>query len=168
MNKTDKTVNQKPRIEQTSKQEIKTVQKTKPEIGSEQTSDFFAMYKQNVEKYFENIEKAIPRYYQTVTELQKEYLQSYETMFNATIAIQKEFASKTGMNTEQTKATSEIVANTTEAAIKARTIRDEIILTSIDALKDNVKEWNLRSQSFVDLNKKIVQSWIASCTPSKN
>lgn len=168
MSKTDKTVNQKTRSEQTSKQETKTVQTTKPEIRSQQSNDFFATYKQSVEKYFENLEKAIPRYYQTVTELQKEYLQSYENMINATISIQKEFATKAGFNTEQSAAAAKIVSSTTEAAIKARTIRDEIFLTSIEAIKDNVKEWNLRSQSFADLNKKIVQSWISSCAPSKN
>ena len=168
MSKTDKTQNPKIKSEQISKQEIKTTQNTKSEIRTEQTQDYFTVCKQNIEKYFESLEKAIPKYYQTINELQQEYLHTYENMINATLSIQKEYAGKAGVNSKQSEAASKIVSDTTEAAIKARTIRDEIVLTSIDTLKDNIKEWNNRSQSFVDLNKKIAQAWISSCSPSKN
>jgi membrane-associated HD superfamily phosphohydrolase len=168
MSKTDKNVKQQVRPEQITKQQVKTEQITKPEIRSEPTQDFFATYKQNVNKYFENMENSIPKYYQTLHELQQEYLQAWENMFNATISVQKEFASKTGLNLEQSTAASKFVSDTTEAAIKARTVRDEIILTSIDTAKENVKEWNKRSQEFIDLNRKIAQSWISSFTARQN
>jgi hypothetical protein len=174
MSKTDKNVKQQVRHEQTSKQEVRTEQQvrteqtSKPEIRSEPTQDFFAIYKQNIEKYFENMENSIPKYYQTLTELQQEYLQAWENMFKATISVQKEFASKTGLNIEQNTAASKFVSDTTEAAIKARAVRDEIILTSMDTAKENVKEWNKRSQEFIDLNRKIVQSWISSFTTRQN
>jgi membrane-associated HD superfamily phosphohydrolase len=165
MSKTDKNLKQQVRPEQITKQQVKTEQITKPEIRSEPTQDFFATYKQNVNKYFENMENSIPKYYQTLHELQQEYLQAWENMFNATISVQKEFA---GLNLEQSTAASKFVSDTTEAAIKARTVRDEIILTSIDTAKENVKEWNKRSQEFIDLNRKIAQSWISSFTARQN
>lgn len=155
---------QQARTEQTSKQQVSTEQITKQETRSEPTQDFFTIYKQNIQKYFENMENSIPKYYQTLTELQQEYVHAWENMFKANISVQKEFAGKTGMNIEQTTAASKFVSDTTEAAIKARAVRDEIILTSIDTAKDNVKEWNKRSQEFIDLNRKIVQSWISSFT----
>ncbi|MDH3617429.1 MAG: hypothetical protein OEM89_01750 [Nitrosopumilus sp.] len=162
MNKNDKNIKHQIRSEQTSKQQVKTEQTSKPEIRSESNLDFFAVYKQNVEKYFENMENSIPKYYQTLNELQQEYVQAWENMFKATISVQKEFAGKTGLDIEQTTIATKIVSDTTEAAIKARTVRDEIILTSIDTAKENVKEWNKRSQEFIDLNRKIAQSWISS------
>ena len=155
---------QQNRPEQTTKQEIKTVQTTKPEIRSDSAIDFFTIYNQNVEKYFESIESSIPKYYQTVTELQEEYLQAWENMFKANISVQKEFASKAGLNIEQSTEAGKYVSSITESAIKARTVRDEIILTSIDTAKENLKEWNKRSQDFVNLNQKILQSWISSFT----
>jgi hypothetical protein len=166
--RTEQTTQQQVRTEQTSKPQVRTEQITKPEIRSEPTQDFFAIYKQNVGKYFENMENSIPKYYQTVHELQQEYLQSWENMFNATISIQKEFVSKTGMSMEQSNAASKFVSDTTEAAIKVRTVRDQIILTSIDTAKENVKEWNKRSEEFIDMNRKIAQSWISSFTPRQN
>ena len=168
MSKTDKNIKQQIRTEQTSKQQIRTEQTSKPEIRSEPIQDFFAIYKQNIEKYFEHMENSIPKYYQTLTELQQEYLQAWENMFKATISVQKEFVGKTGLNIEQTAVASKLVSDTTEAAIKVRTVRDEIILTSIDTAKENVKEWNKQSQEFIDLNRKIVQSWISSVTTRQN
>ena len=126
MSKTDKNLKHQIRSEQAAKQQVRTEQTTKPETRSEPTKDFIATYKQNVEKYFENMENSIPKYYQTLSELQQEFLQAWENMFNASISIQKEFLSKTGMNIEQSKAASKFVSDTTEAAIKARAVRDEI------------------------------------------
>ena len=168
MSKTDKSLKPQIRSEQTAKQEVRTEQTTKPETRSEPTKDFIAIYKQNVEKYFVNMENSIPKYYQTLSELQQEFLQAWENMFNASISVQKEFLSKTGMNIEQSNAASKFVSDTTEAAIKARAVRDEIFLTSIDTTKENIKEWNKRSQEFADLNRKIMQSWVSSFTPRQN
>jgi membrane-associated HD superfamily phosphohydrolase len=168
MSQTDQNVKKQTRPEQTAKHEVIIEQATKPEIRSEPTQDFFVTYKQNVERYFENMENSIPKYYQTLLELQQEYLQAWENMFKATISVQKEFAGKTGLNIEQNTAASKFISDTTEATIKARAVRDEIILTSIDTAKENVKEWNKRSQEFIDLNRKIAQSWISSFTTRQN
>lgn len=161
MSKTEKNVKTKVRSKQTAKQFI-------TETKSEPVQDFISKYKQNVEKYFANMENSIPTYYQTLTELQQEFLQAWENIYNASITVQKEFLTKTGMNSEQSKAASKFVSDTTEAAIKARTIRDEVFLNSIDTTKENVKEWNNRSQEFADLNRKFMQSWVSSFTPRQN
>ncbi len=168
MSKTNNNVQQQIRSEQTTKQEVRTEQTTKPEIRSEPTQDFFGVYKQNVQRYFESMENSIPKYYQTLIELQQEYLQAWENMFNANISVQKEFFNKTGLFTVQSTAASKFISDTTEAALKARTVRDQIFLTTIDTTKENVREWNKRAQEFVDLNRKIIQSWTSSFTTRKN
>ncbi len=167
MSQADQNVKHQIRPEQTVKQEVIVEQTTKPEIRSESTRDFFVTYKQNVERYFENMENSIPKYYQTLLELQQEYLQACENMFKATITVQKEFVSKTGLNLEQSTA-SKIVIGTTDSAIKARKIRDQILLTTIDTAKDNLKEWNNRIPDVEEFNRKIMQYWISSFTTRKN
>ncbi len=167
MSQADQNVKQQIRPEQTVKHEVIVEQTTKPEIRSESTQDFFVTYKQNVERYFENMENSIPKYYQTLLELQQEYLQACENMFKATITVQKEFVSKTGLNLEQSTA-SKIVIGTTDSAIKARKIRDQILLTTIDTAKDNLKEWNNRIPDLEEFNRKIMQYWISSFTTRKN
>jgi hypothetical protein len=113
------------------------------------------------------MENSIPKYYQTLLELQQEYLQACENMFKATITVQKEFVSKTGLNLEQSTA-SKIVIGTTDSAIKARKIRDQILLTTIDTAKDNLKEWNNRIPNLEEFNRKIMQYWISLFTTRKN
>jgi len=166
--RSEQTVTQQVKPEQITKPQVNTEQITKPGIGAETNKDFFVTYKQNVEKYFENMENSIPKYYQTLTELQQEFLQAWENMYNASISVQKEFVGKNGLDTKQTNAASKFVSDTTEAAIKARTVRDKIILTSLDTTKESVKEWNRRSQEFAELNRKIMQSWISSFTARKS
>jgi membrane-associated HD superfamily phosphohydrolase len=168
MSKTEKYTKQQIKPEQASKQEVRTIQTPKPEIRSEPVQDFFAICNQNVEKYFESLENSLPKYYQTITELQQEYFQASENMFKATISVQKEFAKKMGLNLEQSTEAGKYVSSLTDSAIKARTVRDEIVLTSIDTAKENVREWNKRSQEFIDMNRKIAQSWISSFTPRQN
>ncbi len=137
---------------------------TKQEINSELTQDFFVTYKKNADKYFESLENSIPKYYQTIHELHQEYLQVWENMFNATISIQKAFVSKTGLNTSQSSAANEFVSDATEAAIKARTVRDEVILKSIETATENLKAWNKHWQGFAETNRKIAQFWISVFT----
>ena len=160
MSKNGKKVKHQLRSEQIAKQRVRTEQPKKPENNIEPVQQFFTIYKQNIEKYFATMDKSIPKYYQTLIELQQEYAQACENMFNVTMTVQKEFASKTGMDQGQSIAASKFVSDATDSAIKARTVRDEIVFSSIDVTKENIKEWNKQSQVFLDMNKKIAQSWI--------
>ena len=163
MSKTSKNVKHQIRSEQVTKQEIKSTPTSQPEIKSETTQDFFVTYKQNVDKYFESLENSIPKYYQTIHELQQEYLQAWENMFNASVSIQKEFSNKIGLNTKSTVA-SKYISDATDSVTKARAVRDKIILKSIETAKENVKAWNNQSQTFTDTNKKIAQFWLSLFT----
>ena len=158
MDKTKKIPHQKIRSKQASKQEIKPEQTTKIETRPEQTKDFFAACKQNIEKYFDTVEKSIPKYYQTFNELQQEYLQLYENWIKGTISIQKESLGKIDLNAEQNNAATKIVSDITDSTIKAKAIRDEAILATIDNLKEAIKEWNNRSRSLVEMNWKTSPS----------
>ena len=65
-----------------------------------QSSNVYSIYKQNVQKYFENISKITPQYLQSVTQLQDEYTKTCEKTINASVSVQQEFAKKAGIITE--------------------------------------------------------------------
>ena len=44
---------------------------SKEQQPREHPRDIFSLYKQNVDKYFENVEQAVPRYHQSITNVQK-------------------------------------------------------------------------------------------------
>ncbi len=62
-------------------------------------SNVYSMYTQNVQKYFENISKISPQYFQSITQLQEECMKTCEKTINAAVSVQQEFATKSGIST---------------------------------------------------------------------
>ncbi len=130
--------------------------------------DIYGVYQQNVDKLFDGIKQQVPRYHQSVTNVQQEYLQAVENIFNSSVALQKEFARKAGITTNVPEAALKVVRDTTEELVKASTIQNQIALATIDATQQNIKTFNDNAKTFADLNKNILQSWISAFTNRNN
>jgi len=140
-----------------------TEQKTQSTV-----KDIYGVYQQNVDKLFDGIKQQVPRYHQSVTNVQQEYLQAVENIFNSSVALQKEFARKAGITTNVPEAALKVVRDTTEELVKASTIQNQIALATIDATQQNIKTFNDNAKTFADLNKNILQSWISAFTNRNN
>ena len=140
-----------------------TEQKTQSTV-----KDIYGVYQQNVDKLFYGIRQQVPRYHQSVTNVQQEYLQAVENIFNSSVALQKEFARKAGITTNVPEAALKVVRDTTEELVKASTIQNQIALATIDATQQNIKTFNDNAKAFADLNKNILQSWISAFTNRNN
>jgi len=138
---------------------------TKP---TTETKDIFSVSKQNVDRFFDDVEKATPKYLQSVTNLQQEYLEAWKNVIDSTITLQREYANRSGLNTNVPQASLKVIRDTTEEAIKAFNVQSQIGLAAIDANQQNVKTFNDHSKSFADLNKNILQSWISAFTQPRN
>ena len=130
--------------------------------------DIFAVYQHNVDKYFNGIKQSVPRYHQSVTNVQQEYLDAIENIINSAITIQKEFARKAGITTNVPEAALRAIRDTTEEIVKASTIQNQVSLATIDATQQNIKTFNDNAKAFADLNKNILQSWISAFTQRNN
>ena len=137
------------------------------QISKEQTKDNFAAFQQSSNKYFADVENSVQRYQQATSDLQDEYIKAWEKVTNANISLQKEFANKTGFNSNLPEAAQNLVENMTEQVIKTCSVRDQIALTTIEVAKKNIKAWNDNANTFADLNRNIMQSWISACTPKR-
>ena len=132
------------------------------------TKDVYGVSQQNVDKYFTGIKQQVPRYHQSVTNVQQEYLDACENIINSTITLQKEFARKAGVTTNVPEAALRAIRDTTEEIVKASTIQNQIALAAIDATQQNIKTFNDNAKAFADLNKNILQSWISAFTQRNN
>ncbi len=130
--------------------------------------DIFGVYQHNVDRYLDSIKQSVPRYHQSVTNAQQEYLQACENMFNSAITMQKEFARKAGVTTNVPEAALKVIHDTTEEIVKATGIQNQIGLAAIDATQQNIKTFNDNAKAFADLNRNILQSWISAFTPTRN
>jgi len=137
------------------------------QIPKEQTKDNFAAFQQSSNKYFADVENSIQRYQQATSDLQDEYIKAWKNVVNANISLQKEFANKTGFNSNLPEATQNVIENITESVIKTRSVRDQIAVATIETAKKNIKAWNDNANTFADLNRNIMQSWISSFTPKR-
>ncbi len=137
------------------------------QIPKEQTKDNFAAFQQSSNKYFADVENSVQRYQQATSDLQDEYIKAWKNVVNANISLQKEFANKTGCNSNLPEATQNVIEKITESVIKTRSVRDQIAVATIEATKKNIKAWNDNANTFADLNRNIMQSWISACAPKR-
>ena len=129
-----------------------------------QNSDAYTLYKQNVQKYFENITKQTPQYFQSITHLQDECMKTCEKAINATVSMQQEFAKKSGMKTDIPDSAKTAIIDTNKQIVQASTINNQLVKTTIDATVQNIKTFNDNVNAFADLNKNIIQSWMTPFT----
>ncbi len=123
------------------------------------TTDVYSMYKQNVQKYFENISKITPQYFQAITHLQEECLKATEKTINASVSVHQEFAKKTGISTDIPSAAKTAIIDTNKQIVQASTVQNQFVKTTIDTAVQNIQAYSENVNAFADLNKNIVQSW---------
>ena len=128
-------------------------------------NDVFSTVEDTVEKQINTTEKSFPNYQTSVTSLQQEYTEAYQNIVDSTIALQREFSNKTGINTVLPEATENVVNKTNEQISKVQDVQNKIALATIDATRQNIKTFNENAKAFADLNKGVLQSWLTAFTP---
>ena len=132
------------------------------------TKDVFSVYQENVDKLFSGIRHSVPHYHQSITNVQQEYLQTYENLVGSTITLQKEYAKKAGIISNIPQTTQKIIHDTTEELVKATSIQNQITIATIDATQQNIKTFNDNAKFFTDLNRNILQFWLSAFTTKNN
>ncbi|MEX0764511.1 MAG: hypothetical protein WDZ43_05800 [Nitrosopumilaceae archaeon] len=135
---------------------------------AQESKEIYTVFKQNIDKYFDEVEKTTPQYLQSITNLQQEYTAAWKNAIESVISLQQEFATKAGINTNVPAVVVKLINDTTEEMIKARTVQNKVVLAAIDTTKQNVKTFNDNAKAFAELNENILQSWISACTPTRN
>ena len=125
------------------------------------SKDLFFAYKQNTDKLFHGVMQSVPKYYQASTNVQQEFLQSCENITNSTLTLQKEYVYASGIAKNIPDNFIQLIQNVTEKIIKTMSIQNQILLTTIDTAQDGIKTFNDNVQSFTNLNKHILKSWMS-------
>jgi hypothetical protein len=141
---------------------------SKNEQTQSNPKDIFSVYQQNVDKFFNGIRTSVPQYHQAITNVQQEFIQAYENIADSTVTLQKEYAKKAGIASNIPEATIKVIQDTTEEVVKATSIQNQVTLATIDAAQQNIKTFNDNANSFAELNRNILQSWISIFTTKTN
>ncbi len=123
-----------------------------------ESKDIFTECKQNVAKFFSEVEKSTPRYHQSVVKLQQNYVEAWKNVINSAITLEQEYANKAGLNTDLPEATLKTIRDITEQAIKAYETQNKIALGSAEGTIEAFNAFNENTNSFASLNKNIMES----------
>ena len=128
------------------------------------SSDAYSIYRQNVQKYFENISKITPQYFQSVTKLQDECMKTCEKTISTSVSMQEEFAKKSGIATEIPTVAKTAIIDSNKQIVQASTVNNQLVKTTIDATVQNIKTYSDNINAFAELNKSIIHSWTTPFT----
>lgn len=140
---------------------------SKSEIVKTNQKDIYSVWSDNVESYYSNLERSIPKFHQAATNLMQEYLKAWNNVATSLINIQHEFATKAGIKSNLPESALKIVRDTTVDLNKVIDVQNSISIASIDTAKQNIKTWNENSSAFADLNKGIVDSLVSTMNSNK-
>ena len=137
-------------------------------MSEKSQNDDFELFEKINQKYFLEIEQNVPHIQQTLFDLQNEYYKLWKNNVNSQLALQKEFFNKSGFDYSFPKTAREIIENMSEETIKFRSLIHKMIITSIEQNKNYAKTLNDNSNTFVDLNKKIIENWVSMFKTNQN
>jgi len=141
---------------------------TSQETGYTHGRDSYKVFSENFGKYISEVERELPQYFQSVSNFQQEFLNTWKNTVESAMAVQREFATKAGIKTDVPDAALKIVQDATEEFVKARSVQNKIAIASIESARENVKTFNNSATAFTELNKNLVQSWISTFNPTRN
>lgn len=140
---------------------------SKKETTYKDSENIFSAYQDSIDSLINGIKRTVPHYHQSITNVQQEYLRAYENVFDASISMQKDCVEKTGISASIPKTTSKMIRYNTNELAKASSIHNQMILATIDTAQQNIKIFNDNTESFVEMSKKVLQSWISTCTTNR-
>ena len=123
---------------------------------AQEPKDIFSVCKKNVDKFFSEIEKSTPRYQQSATKLQQDYLNAWKSVINSAISLEQEYATKAGFNVDVPQATLDAIREVTQQTIKAYEVQNKVVTDTVEATKQAFNAFNENTKSFASLNKNIM------------
>ena len=123
---------------------------------TQEPKDIFSVCKKNVDKFFQEIEKTTPQYQQSIANLQQDYIDAWKNVISSAIALEKEYATKTGMHVNVPDATLQTVRDITEQAMKAYTSQNKILQDTTEVTKQAFSTFNQNTKSLASLNRNIM------------
>jgi len=126
------------------------------------SKDIFEVSKKNFEKYVSEVEKTVPQYFQTMSNYQKTFLDTWKNTFEAVLDVQRKYAQKAQINIDLPEAASKSIEQATNELIKARLVQGQIVNATLDATEKNVKLFNESAEAFAEFQNNLIESWFTT------
>ena len=128
--------------------------------NANESNDIYDTYKENVERYFSEVKKTTSSYLQSVTDLQQEIIRSWKNTIDSAIVLQEKFTEKSGSNPSLSETTVKMVADLSKEVNSAQQLQNEMLLSSLEAVRNYIKTFNENVNTFTELRAKVMESFI--------
>lgn len=129
---------------------------------TDESNDIFTECKRNTEKFFNEIDKSSPVYHQIATDIQKSYFDAWKNVINSSIALQQEYAAKTGLSVSMPEETIKEIHNIMEKAIKAYQNQNKFVFDSTETSKKAFDVFSENTKILGSLNKNMMELMASS------
>lgn len=137
-------------------------------MSKTETKEAYAVYKQNVNRYFDEAEKNVAQYIQAASNLQQEFATAYKNAVESTIEFQQEAATKSGFNANLPPTYIKAINDAAEEMVKTSSVQNKAVLAAMEAARQNIKTYSDNLKAFTTMDANLLQSWFSAWTPSKN
>ena len=128
----------------------------------DESKDIFTECKKNTDEFFNEIDKSSPVYHQLATDIQRSYLEAWKNVINSSIALQREYAIKTGLNVNMPEETTKAIQNMIERATNAYQNQNKFVFDSTETSKKIFDIFSENTTIFASLNKNMMDLMASS------
>jgi len=136
--------------------------------ASQQAKDIFQIYQKNFGKYFNEVEKAVPQNFRSVSSCQITFLETWKNTVDAVLETQKKYAQKAQLDTQVPQAASRAIDRAVDGLIKAQLVQDQFVNAAIEATEKNVKSFYESAEEFAEFQNNLIESCFTSFKNVKN
>lgn len=118
--------------------------------------------KENLLRTVDEMAKAQPQYYQSISNLQLDYIQTAKNIIQTTVSTQKQLlgnnwsVNPSGPYAEQLVNQSNQFTNSTIGAVD---VNNQLLINSLDTLRENLKVCNRTIDTVTEFNTNVVRAW---------
>jgi len=138
-------------------------EKTKPE-----TKEIYAVYRQSVNRYFEEVEKNMTQCMEAMSHLQQEFVLTCRNVLDNTMAFQQEMMTKSGLGPNLPQSYLKSINDATDEFVKTSSLQNKAVITAIDATRQNIKTFHDNLKAFTSMDTSIIQSWFSGWKSPRN
>ena len=131
-------------------------------------SNFFSIWKESTDTYYAGLERIIPQYLQSMTNLYQEYSKTWNAAIDSLIDIEQSISSKTGVKLELPNSVIKTVKDSNHEVQKLIDFQNKVAITAIDSSCKGLKTYHNNIESLTNLNKEVVETMIPNFANVRN
>ncbi len=133
-----------------------------------ETKEVYAVYRQSLSRYFDEVEKNITQYIEAVSHMHQEFTSTCKNAMDNTIVFQQEMITKSGLGSNLPQSYLKSINDATDEFVKTSSLQNKAVITAIDATRQNIKTFNDNLKVFTTMDVSIIQSWFSAWKPVRN